>query len=267
MFVLSSLTAWPPLFWGVLITQLLALYFVYLFVANITLPSGRAIPGSRFLIVIAHPDDETMFFGPFLASEAEQNSELHVLCFSRGDFYVNGDVRRRELNRAVDRLGVSTKLVTVLGWPQFPDNPNIRWRMSDVRDVILDYCNGHPQIEAIVTFDAYGVSGHLNHLAIADAVKNLAKEPEFDQRIFTLESVSILRKYCRPLDEVFCAKWPPSYRYRVSETMAERVQWALLAHESQMLWFRHLYRWFSRYMRVNTFEELDKRRSHRKKLL
>lgn len=244
---------------AIVLTQLLALYCVYLFVSNLKPSHGKAIPCSRCLVVIAHPDDETMFFAPFIVAEIEQNSEIHLLCFSNGGFYGNGEKRAKELHKAAETLGIASSLVTLLDWPHFPDNPKVAWKPNDVREVILDYCSGKPQIDAIVTFDSYVVSGHLNHIAIYNGVRSLVDDSQFNQRVFILESVSVFRKYCRPIDEICSIIWPSPYRYRISDRQAARVQAAMQAHESQLMWFREVYRIFSRYMRINTFVELSGR--------
>ena len=38
----------------------------------------------KVLLVIAHPDDECMFFCPSIARLQEQGGEVHVLCLSSG---------------------------------------------------------------------------------------------------------------------------------------------------------------------------------------
>ncbi len=44
-------------------------------------------PLPRLALVVAHPDDEAMFFGPFLrAAAAVAPESVHVLCLSTGDF-------------------------------------------------------------------------------------------------------------------------------------------------------------------------------------
>jgi N-acetylglucosaminylphosphatidylinositol deacetylase len=53
---------------------------------NYTSSSSTPISGRNILLVIAHPDDEVMFFGPTLVgitnSSAENN--VRVLCLSNG---------------------------------------------------------------------------------------------------------------------------------------------------------------------------------------
>jgi N-acetylglucosaminylphosphatidylinositol deacetylase len=80
----------------------------------------------RILLLTAHPDDETFFFGPTLtslipslsapvsASSGEKAShtvaptfpQVYSLCLSVGNAEGVGDVRRRELGDSFDILGV-----------------------------------------------------------------------------------------------------------------------------------------------------------------
>ena len=42
-------------------------------------------PGERVLLVIAHPDDESMFIGPLLLSLADLQTPTFLLCLSTGE--------------------------------------------------------------------------------------------------------------------------------------------------------------------------------------
>lgn len=78
----------------------------------------------RVLLLTAHPDDETFFFGPTLtslisapvsASSREEASDtvavtfpqVYSLCFSVGNADGLGDIRRRELGDSLDILGMA----------------------------------------------------------------------------------------------------------------------------------------------------------------
>jgi N-acetylglucosaminylphosphatidylinositol deacetylase len=67
-------------------------------------------PNSRVLFLTAHPDDECMFFAPtILALTSKMNSlypEMFSLCLSFGDADGLGTVRREELGRSLDVLGI-----------------------------------------------------------------------------------------------------------------------------------------------------------------
>jgi N-acetylglucosaminylphosphatidylinositol deacetylase len=53
---------------------------------NHTASSSAPISGRNILLVIAHPDDEVMFFGPTLVGITNSSSEnnVRVLCLSNG---------------------------------------------------------------------------------------------------------------------------------------------------------------------------------------
>lgn len=65
----------------------------------------------HILLLTAHPDDECMFFAPTLLALLENAAhgnepKLYSLCLSVGDADGLGDVRRHELERSLDILGV-----------------------------------------------------------------------------------------------------------------------------------------------------------------
>jgi LmbE family N-acetylglucosaminyl deacetylase len=61
----------------------------------------------RVALVVAHPDDEAMFFTPTIASLRAQQCAIFVLCLSTGNFYGLGATRRREMQASCsDVLGV-----------------------------------------------------------------------------------------------------------------------------------------------------------------
>lgn len=45
-----------------------------------------ALGAKRVLVVIAHPDDECMFFGPTIFRLCEQGANVYLLCLSNGMF-------------------------------------------------------------------------------------------------------------------------------------------------------------------------------------
>ena len=67
---------------------------------------------ANVLLLTAHPDDECMFFAPTLLALQEATSasqpapRLHSLCLSVGNADGLGDVRRHELARSLDVLGI-----------------------------------------------------------------------------------------------------------------------------------------------------------------
>jgi N-acetyl-1-D-myo-inositol-2-amino-2-deoxy-alpha-D-glucopyranoside deacetylase len=84
----------------------------------------NARPGDRWLVAVAHPDDETFGCGSAIALAASRGAEVTVACATRGeageptpglpDGGDLGAVREVELHRAAARLGVAR--VEILGY-------------------------------------------------------------------------------------------------------------------------------------------------------
>lgn len=151
------------------------------------------------LLVIAHPDDEAMFFAPAVTAVTEKavagasasprrrphpTPQLRILCLSTGDADGLGRTRARELVRAARSLGVPQDRVAVLDDPRLRDGMRERWARGDVaRAVAAELRRAAEGAEgaakasprrrgggsgrgggwAVLTFDAHGVSGHPNH--------------------------------------------------------------------------------------------------------
>ncbi|OAJ35943.1 hypothetical protein BDEG_20165 [Batrachochytrium dendrobatidis JEL423] len=82
---------------------------------------------------------------------------------------------------------------------KLPDSMTQEWDF----DVILDHVASHilaKKIDAIITFDDYGVSGHTNHRAIYHAMKQGKYTGKISIPVYSLESVSVLRKFSFLLD-------------------------------------------------------------------
>jgi len=102
----------------------------------------------------------------------------------------------------------------------------------------------------IITFDSRGVSGHPNHVAIAQACVSLPID------VYTLSSVPLWRKYLSVFDALYYFFHPPpsaNYIFYVAtpkETLTIRSA-MVNAHKSQMVWYRWGYILLSRYMMIN----------------
>eukprot|EP01017_Pseudomicrothorax_dubius_P049779 TRINITY_DN9311_c0_g1_i1.p1 TRINITY_DN9311_c0_g1~~TRINITY_DN9311_c0_g1_i1.p1 ORF type:complete len:178 (+),score=35.56 TRINITY_DN9311_c0_g1_i1:64-597(+) len=119
-------------------------------------------PRKNVLILIAHPDDETMFFIPTITSlKADYN--LFLYCTTNGDYDGLGKVREKELEQVGKYLGFSD--VHILGDPEIKDGPNEKWDLNRLEVKLKDYI-AQKNIEGVLTFDNYGVSGHSNHGAL-----------------------------------------------------------------------------------------------------
>ncbi|XP_012266761.1 N-acetylglucosaminyl-phosphatidylinositol de-N-acetylase isoform X2 [Athalia rosae] len=181
------------------IAYLCVCIFLYILLLNVSHKAWQ-LPGppARVLLVIAHPDDEVMFFGPMIYWMINQRDcEVYLLCLTIG-----GDKKRKEELWASARiLGIPEANVTILMSTQLPDDPKVQWPKNIVAETILLHVESY-RINAVVTFDKRGVSGHRNHISIFYGVASLCMENKLPTycKMYVLETVNILRKYTLVLD-------------------------------------------------------------------
>ncbi|XP_024420399.2 N-acetylglucosaminyl-phosphatidylinositol de-N-acetylase isoform X1 [Desmodus rotundus] len=213
--------------------------------------------GSRTLLVIAHPDDEAMFFAPTLLGLARLRHRVFLLCFSAGNYYNQGEIRKKELLQSCDVLGIPASSVMIIDNRDFPDDPGVQWDTASVAGILLQHI-GVNDINLVVTFDAGGISGHSNHVALYAAMRTLHSEGRLPEgcRVLTLQSVSVLRKYISLLDLPFSLLYTSDVLFVLTSKEAAQAKRAMSCHRSQLLWFRRLYVLFSRYMRINSLHFL-----------
>ncbi|XP_032776462.2 probable N-acetylglucosaminyl-phosphatidylinositol de-N-acetylase [Daphnia magna] len=223
---------------------------------------------SNVLFVIAHPDDECMFFGPSItamvqpslsnsSSRRKQAKDVYILCLSDGNANGLGEARREELKKSCKILGLADSNVLIHNGPVFfEDSQNSVWDSKAVADTLHLYIK-KLNIDSIITFDKDGISGHLNHKSIYHGVLQLMKNSKrrVAVRVFILETVSVFRKYLGFIDSVFIK---PNALICTSDWINRtNIQNAMAAHKSQYVWFRRLYITFSRYLFFNTFIPLE----------
>ncbi|KAF9948870.1 hypothetical protein BGZ70_002025 [Mortierella alpina] len=244
---------------------------------------------TSIVLVIAHPDDEVMFFGPTLAelTRPEHGNTVRVLCMSSGNHDGLGEVRKRELVASCRSFGIRESHVTILERDDLKDGPKELWDPSLVGDQMNLYAKKH-NIETIITFDEKGVSAHTNHIACYVGLTyfiHTFKERTPVKTCYVLKSISLLRKYISILDLPFTMLMtealmplfsqltgfggaaalvggqnsttnrinlrPLELLFVSSPKAIVQAKGAMEKHESQMVWFRKLYVLFSRYMSVN----------------
>ncbi|XP_028400346.1 N-acetylglucosaminyl-phosphatidylinositol de-N-acetylase-like [Dendronephthya gigantea] len=239
---------------------IVAVYFVlfllvvfYCFVARRN-RSWVEFRGKRVLLITAHPDDECMFFGPVIYHASKEAASFSLLCMTKGDFNNEGEQRKQELLKSCKILGI--KNVTTLDNKMIVDDPNQMWNDGLVSDVLLQHFRTH-KINAVITFDDYGVSGHNNHISIYQGMRRLIDQRSLPHAIsvYTLDSVTLVRKYIFILDLI----WSYLTRQLVYVSGLSHVwhcQQAMAAHKTQYVWFRKLYVIFSRYMIINTLTQI-----------
>ncbi|CAN0284386.1 unnamed protein product [Ectocarpus sp. 8 AP-2014] len=227
-------------------------------------------------VVIAHPDDESMFFAPTLTTLERRGRRAAVLCLSSGDFYGLGQTRKRELVKACGVLGVEEDDVVVIEHPKLQDGSTEAWPADVVSSHVHDFVQKFG-IQTILTFDEGGVSGHSDHTAVNRGVSLFLRTRDVTRHTasiaggsgsssssssssntldaFALVTTGMLRKYSGMLDmpwSLATSYGPPLGAFFSS--CSARIAWAAMAaHHSQFVWYRRLFVIFSRYAYVNTF--------------
>ena len=157
--------------------------FVWAAVTRSTVTDGDTTPGTKLLVVVAHPDDETFGTGSVIARAAQEGAEVVVCCATLGE---RGDarpgsvppglslaaVRAAELHEAAQFLGA--KKVRLLGFEDSGWDGDCSAAslvgapfgdvVAAVGDVLVDE---HPDV--VVTLDPNGGDGHRDHVRIAQA--------------------------------------------------------------------------------------------------
>lgn len=211
------------------------------------------------LLVFAHPDDEAMFFTPLLLLLKQCSIRVHFLALCNGNFDGLGTIREKELFASGRYFDAAT--VTVVNNPRLLDGPQEKWETSTVSSVVRQHLDQLGTVRTVITFDRSGVSLHPNHIDTFLGVKHLKQSLPRGISFLSLKSVGILKKYSGMLALLpFAARWKGNIRNNqgkftvvIPPTMCFSSFQAMRRHESQMVWFRYLFVFFSSYSYVNEF--------------
>ncbi|OCH86153.1 LmbE-like protein [Obba rivulosa] len=253
-------------------------------------PESSGGQTDNILLLTAHPDDESMFFAPTILGLTSSHSNspitptLFSLCLSVGNADGLGDVRRQELERSLNILGIVAGHRWIVDRPDLQDNISVAWDARTVAHVARPYVLSH-NITTILTFDAHGVSSHPNHISLLHGASHLlASWPAPSSpishsapapRLFSLVSVPLATKYSGVLGALALhlrlrllsfirhsglapmGGWGTGTPVFASGMREYRVALrAMQEHRSQLVWFRWLYVAFSRYMWANEWAEV-----------
>ncbi|CAF3353879.1 unnamed protein product [Rotaria sp. Silwood1] len=240
----------------------------------------------RLLLTVAHPDDECLFFSPTIhVLQKQYHVNLSLLVFSRGNHAGLGYIRAIELFGSCQALNIPKERCISLDLPNIQDNPKVWWSEQQLIPLINQYIDKW-SIDILVSFDSKGISGHINHRAVASAVRLLTKNTTTNNNTmikmsYELKSVSILRKYSSLFDFylIFISFIPRFLRSLLSysipcnlisspdlsrilliNTPSDYIMSrnAFASHRSQHSWDRYIYLIASRYMFINELIYIDK---------
>lgn len=211
-------------------------------------------------LLIAHPDDEVMFFGPSLhfLVHPKSNNSLSVLCLSRGNADGIGETREAEFyNTLTSYFPLNRSALTLVDdETKFKDSMSIRWDADDIAEAIE---TNLPDTKKIVTFDDYGISGHPNHISLYYGALKWAEKSPLDRQVYILKSVPIWRKFISSFDEMITYQFDQgSKAFLLARKPARRnIKRAMtIGYKSQATWFRKCWVVLSRYMSVNVLDRV-----------
>ncbi|KAI1465074.1 LmbE-like protein [Daldinia caldariorum] len=219
---------------GILVVILPLLYIYTASVAQTRLPMLR---GKRICLLIAHPDDEAMFFAPTVLAltRPELGNHVKILCLSSGNADGLGEIRKKELVKSALLLGLAREDdVLVYESPDFPDSMTTTWDAKKISALLTSAFAPRPStttalpkhpssssssvssdsltppnatVDAIVTFDSRGVSSHPNHISLYHGARAFVAaltraRPGWRAPVdlYTLTTVALPRKYAGFLD-------------------------------------------------------------------
>ncbi|KAL5216269.1 hypothetical protein ABZP36_007670 [Zizania latifolia] len=165
------------------------------------LSSRRSDRMSRnVLLVLAHPDDESMFFTPTILFLKSKGHNIHILCMSQGNADGLGNIRKEELYLACATLKISAEHVKVLDHPELQDGFHEKWDHGLLAELTMAQAQLW-DIDTIVTFDSHGISGHPNHSDVHHGICKLLRDNgQGHIEAWELVSLNIFRKYSGPVD-------------------------------------------------------------------
>ncbi|OBT70814.1 hypothetical protein VF21_10026 [Pseudogymnoascus sp. 05NY08] len=276
--------------WVTLSTLPILLVVVWLYTVATVKGRFPTLKNRRICLLIAHPDDEAMFFAPALLALTDPalGNHLKILCLSSGDADGLGETRKKELVKSGMLLGLRNEDdVFVVENPDFQDSMTATWSKEKIASLLSSAFAPHlantltsksadaptATIDVLITFDRSGVSAHPNHISlyhgarhfIASLIKN---RPGWDSPVdlYTLSTVNVVRKYASILDTITSmmiaaftkrsvGAHPSPLLFMSGVGEIRTAQRAMTdAHISQMKWFRWGWIGLSRYMAVNDLQ-------------
>ncbi|SCU97222.1 LADA_0H05138g1_1 [Lachancea dasiensis] len=208
-------------------------------------------------LVIAHPDDEVMFFAPTLLQlDQRLGHKIPVRIFSLTDGGADGlgEVRTQEL-RECAKLLLRRKQPKVFVL-NFDDGMDEVWDLEKAASEVAAQVPDRNPI--FITFDDKGVSQHVNHISCYKAVQIL-KHKIPNGLFFRLLSKTLLpEKYSAFLPALLRSFTCNEKLVFVNSFSHYLLAFAsmLNAHVSQMVWFRYGWWLFSCYVYVNELQAI-----------
>lgn len=259
------------LLWIVLLTAVPNIYHGIFQLNDLSIIQQNQLTNSSVFLVIAHPDDEVMFFAPTILElgQKKYNNNIQILCFSNGNADGLGSVRAQELVDSGTIFGIGKEQITIIeDESRFPDSMKEAWSSQSISEELAKHTS-ESRLVKIITFDEAGVSNHPNHKSLYfGAVKYLEENKLvglfklnslqfWEKYSFTVVTIKLLvTKYICILKATFEGKLVVSNDNVIrifSDLPRVLVSLAAMSygHQSQMVWFRWGWLMCSRFVNYN----------------
>ncbi|ORD95608.1 PIGL [Hepatospora eriocheir] len=216
-----------------MILKLIMIMILIFILKDITRYLNKDMPIiNKCLLIIAHPDDESMFFSPLIKIH-----KPHLLLFC----YCNEE-RKKEFKRFCKYKKLKCFIVEQKRNYHEVFKDGMNWDINLMKNIIKDQINKY-KYKTVITFDEGGVSGHSNHISCYKAVSELEYEYKSIKFLY-LKTVNLFEKYL-----IFLRRPNLSIRNVLFKNM--------LFYPSQLKWYRYLWCIFSNYQWFNVF--IDKK--------
>jgi N-acetylglucosaminylphosphatidylinositol deacetylase len=245
---MSDYSFYAIIVWSVLVFQLTTVIVYIFLIRKRRYPTRNPDKTNVYCILIAHPDDECLFFGPTIRYLVKNSNKVYLLCLTNGNYYGLGHVRESELESSCKYLNI--ELIRKYSF-KFDDQPHEKWNLIDCTKHIA-HCLANYKITNLITFDKHGISSHINHRNLNDCLKAVQNQ---NLTIHTLDTVCLARKYLF----VFDLLWSLAIDHKKILIINKPIDYwiliqAMKAHKTQFVWFRYMYIIASRYMLFNNLD-------------
>ena len=138
----------------------------------------------KVLAIFAHPDDEAFGPGGTIALWTAQSIEVHLLCATKGEAgtpdedQVTAQTRSQELIDSAQILGIKT-----VEFLDLIDGEIGNKQMVKLEKIISNKIT-ELQPNILLTFHLNGVSGHLDHIAVASAVTKSFQNTQIAEKLY-----------------------------------------------------------------------------------
>ncbi|KAH8600039.1 putative deacetylase LmbE-like domain-containing protein [Bisporella sp. PMI_857] len=273
--------------WFTLFALPILIIAAWLYTVGVAHSRFPKLRNKRICLLIAHPDDEAMFFAPTVLALTEPalGNHVKILCLSSGDADGLGETRKKELVKSGIALGLRQEDdVFVVESYDFPDSMTTTWDKVKIANLLSSAFApnlSNPMkskgpdaptatIDVLITFDKDGISSHPNHISLFHGARHFISSLIHNRPgwqcpvdLYTLSSTNIARKYTSIFDAIVSivimafsdkqmGEHPSPLLFLSGASDMRIAQNAMTtAHISQMRWFRWGWIGLSRYMVVN----------------